>query len=72
MNAKPQDILFFIILLFFIWKKNPRYLVLAGLTCLALSMPLFQLQVFFTAQRLVYYATALLFISTCLYIFEKE
>jgi hypothetical protein len=61
---KPQDILFILILIFLLWKRNPKYFSIAGLACLLISIPLFHFWIFFTAQRLVWYAFVLLAIST--------
>lgn len=55
---KPQDILFLLIILVLLWKRNPKYLLIAGLLCLLLSIPLFHFWIFFTAERLVWYAAA--------------
>lgn len=57
---KPQDIIFMLILLILLWKKDPQYLVLCGLICLLLSIPLFHFWVFFTAERLVMYSAGFL------------
>lgn len=57
---KPQDILFIIILIALLFLRKPRLLVLAGLICLFLSIPLFARWVFFTAERLDYYAAGFL------------
>jgi hypothetical protein len=57
---KPQDIAFFIIFgVILIWRK-PQLFLFAGLVFLVLSMPLFGLWIFFTAERLVWYAAAFL------------
>ncbi len=53
---KPQDIIFLIIVVFLIIKNNPKWLTIAGLLCLVVSIPLFASWVFFTAERLTYYA----------------
>ena len=53
---KIQDIFFFLALFFLIYKKNPRWIVMSGLLCLILSIPLFSFWVFFTAERLTEYA----------------
>ena len=60
---KIQDILFLIFLTFLVYKRNPKYLFLAGIFSLILSIPLFYFWVFFTAQRLVEYAAALFFLG---------
>lgn len=55
---KIQDIFFVVILAFVAWNKNRTLLVFAGLGSLILSMPLFAGWIFFTAQRLTWYAGA--------------
>lgn len=70
---KPQDIVFIVILaiLLFVIRK-PKVLVIAGLICLILSIPLFSFWIFFTAQRLVYYAAAFFLAATVIYLFEAR
>ncbi|KKS90129.1 MAG: hypothetical protein UY16_C0005G0021 [Candidatus Gottesmanbacteria bacterium GW2011_GWA2_47_9] len=53
---KPQDIAFIIVVMVLIALRRPNYFIYAGLSCLALAIPLFTLWVFFTAQHLVWYA----------------
>lgn len=55
---KPQDIIFLFIIavLLIINKKN--WFVYAGLWSLVLAIPLFASWVFFTAERLTWYAAA--------------
>lgn len=60
---KPQDIIFIIILLGLLYKRSPKYFVVAGLSFLLLSMPLFHLQIFFTAERFVWYAFGLVLVG---------
>lgn len=55
---KPQDIAFIIVTVFLIAARKPRILVYAGLAGLALSIPLFSRWIFFTAERLTWYAAA--------------
>ncbi|OGG24526.1 hypothetical protein A3A79_05070 [Candidatus Gottesmanbacteria bacterium RIFCSPLOWO2_01_FULL_43_11b] len=55
---KIQDVFFFIVLTVLFFKRKPRFLVIAGLACLALSIPLFYFWIFFTADRLTWYAAA--------------
>lgn len=57
---KPQDIIFFIVFAILVITKKPRWLVYAGLGSLVLSIPLFASWVFFTAERLTWYAAAFL------------
>lgn len=56
---KPQDITFLIILGVLVWMRRPRWFVWAGLSSLALSIPLFGKWIFFTAERLTWYGGAL-------------
>jgi hypothetical protein len=69
---KPQDIVFILVALFMIWKLNPKFSILAGLICILLSIPLFQFQIFFTAERLVIYASLFILIAIIRYIFIKK
>ncbi len=59
---KAQDILFFVVLVLLVILRKPRYFVVAGLACLAFSIPLFAMWVFFTAEHLIWYAAAFFFI----------
>ena len=65
---KVKDIIFIIIFLFFIYKHNPKLFIWSGLFCLVLSIPLFAFWVFFTAERLVWYASIFLFVAVLLLI----
>lgn len=53
---KPQDIIFFFLVLFLLWKQNSTYAAGLGFICLVIAMPLFYFWIFFTAQRLTWYA----------------
>lgn len=55
---KIQDIVFFIILGILLLINKPRWYVYAGLICLVIAMPLFAGWIFFTAERLTWYAGA--------------
>ena len=55
---KPQDIVFFIVFAILLFSRKPRALVWAGLVSLALAIPLFAKWIFFTAERLTWYAAA--------------
>ncbi len=63
---KPQDIVFVIVFSVLLYVRNSRILTIAGLLCLILAIPLFQYWIFFTAERLVMYAAAFLFVSVLL------
>ena len=56
MDFKPQDLLFIAVFLLLLIKRDPKLFAIAGLSCLALSIPLFSQWIFFTAQRLVWFA----------------
>jgi len=65
---KIQDFGFIIVAILLIYKRNPRWLVIGGLICLILSIPLFSVWIFFTAQRLTYYAAAFFLMAILLYL----
>lgn len=69
---KSQDILFFIILVLLFWKRSPRLFVWSGLLCLLFAIPLFSFWVFFTAERLVWYAAAFFIVAILLFIRDKN
>jgi hypothetical protein len=60
---KIQDILFFIILIFLVLKSNQKWTTIAGLISIVFAIPLFGLHIFFTAERLTWYAAAFFLIS---------
>jgi len=68
---KIQDIAFFIVLALLIFKRNPRLTVACGILCLALSIPLFSFWIFFTAERLTWYAAAFFLLAIIFYLFKK-
>lgn len=63
---KPQDIIFFIVLLFFIYKRSSKWATTIGLVCLLISIPLFARWVFFTAERLTWYAAGFFLLAIIL------
>jgi len=69
---KIQDILFLFVLAFLIYKRDSRLSLIFGLGALALSIPLFYLQIFFTAQHLVYYALAFILLAVLIMIFKEK
>lgn len=69
---KIQDILFLFVLAFLIYKRDSRLSLVFGLGALALSIPLFYLQIFFTAQHLVYYALAFILLAVLIMIFKEK
>lgn len=68
---KPQDIIFIIVFLIVVFKRSFKLSVSLGLACLILSIPLFANWVFFTAQRLTYYAAAFIALAV-IFIFIDE
>lgn len=68
---KIQDIGFLILLMILIKLKRPRLSALAGLGCLILAIPLFKLWVFFTAERLTWYA-AVFFLHAIILLASSE
>jgi len=69
---KPQDILFIVVLIALIVIRKPKLLVYAGLICLILSIPFFSFWVFFTAQRLTYYAPVFFFSAILLLLISNK
>lgn len=55
---KIQDIGFVTLFALMIIFRKHRFFAHAGLVCLLVAMPLFARWVFFTAERLTWYATA--------------
>lgn len=71
---KIQDIAFVLVLLFLIYRFQPRLTVIVGLCCLFLSIPLFATWTFFTAERLTWYGASFFLVSIVQYMiqFRKE
>jgi len=59
---KIQDLSFFIVLIAIILFKKKKLFVIGGLFCFLLATPLFYLKIFFTAQRLIWYGTGMIFL----------
>lgn len=64
---KIQDIAFLIVFVAFLFVRNPKWFVAAGLLSLFLSIPLFSFWIFFTAERLVWYSGAF-FLASIIFI----
>lgn len=69
---KIQDLIFIIALVVLLYKKNVRFVILTGIFFLVIALPLFTFWIFFTAQRLVYFAALFFFISAVFLLFKKE
>lgn len=65
---KAQDIVFLAILITFLVLRRPKLAVALGMVCLAMSIPLFAAWVFFTAERLTWYAAGFFLLSIALVI----
>ena len=63
---KIQDLLFILIFLGILWLRRPRIVVITGLACFLLSIPLFHFWIFFTAERLTWYAATFILLGTIL------
>lgn len=69
---KIQDIIFLVILLILIFKKDPKWFSLAGIISLFLSIPLFSLWIFFTAERLTWYGSAFFLLASIFYFLKAQ
>ncbi len=58
---KPQDAVFFVVLLLLL--RKPGWLPWVGLGCFVLAIPLFGQWIFFTAERWTWYGSAFIFIA---------
>lgn len=63
---KIQDIIFLILFVVLLYKRDPRWFVGLGMISLIVSVPLFSFWIFFTAERLTWYAGAFLLVSIIL------
>lgn len=64
---KIQDIVFFVFFIIPFFRKDSRLAVVFGVISLLISIPLFATWVFFTAERLVWYAAAFFILALWLY-----
>ncbi|OGG10122.1 hypothetical protein A2154_00145 [Candidatus Gottesmanbacteria bacterium RBG_16_43_7] len=60
---KIQDIILGGLALLLIYKRDNRLLITIAMLLLLISIPLFSLRIFFTAQRLTYFAALFIFIA---------
>ena len=68
---KIQDIAFSLLFLFVLWRRSERLSIIMGLLCLLLAIPLFKFWIFFTAERLTWYAASF-FLYTVILLFINE
>lgn len=64
---KPQDIVFTLVFLFLLYRFKPRVTVIIGLLFLVFSVPLFYFWIFFTAERLTWYAAGFFLLAIIQY-----
>ena len=69
---KIQDIGFLILIVLIVIGKKPLYLVYAGIVSLIIAMPLFYMWIFFSAQRLTWYAAVFFSIYIAYSIFQRK
>lgn len=69
---KLQDMVFFAVLVGLLVMKNPRYFAYAGLLSIFTAIPLFSFWIFFTAQRLTWYAAAFFSMAIVLSFFTMK
>lgn len=60
---KPQDIGFFVVFIILLLVRRSKWLLVAGLVCFVLAIPLFATWTFFTAERLTWYGAAFIVAS---------
>lgn len=53
---KLQDVAFLAIFILLVLRRNPKLMIICGITSLLVSIPLFSFWIFFTAERLTWYA----------------
>ena len=64
---KIQDIAFLLILVGLLVLRKPKLFAFVGIVFLVISIPLFYFHVFFTAERLTWYAAAFFLINIIYY-----
>jgi hypothetical protein len=60
---KIQDIAFIIVFFILFIQRKFEWITALGLACIVLSIPLFSLWIFFTAERLTWYAALCIAVS---------
>ena len=61
-----------IVLALLLFKRNPFYLVWAGLICLLIAIPLFAKYIFFTAEHLTWYAAVFFLVAIVLFLVHNK
>jgi hypothetical protein len=65
---KPQDIIWIVVLVLLVILRKEKLALSVGMLCLVVAIPLFAKHIFFTAERLVMYASSFILLSTILMI----
>ena len=66
---KSQDVFFILVFLLLLYRNSPHSTVISGVLCLVVSIPLFGLWIFFTAERLTWYAASFFLLGAFQYLF---
>lgn len=69
---KIQDIIFLLIFIFMLYRRRYEWIAMAGLVCIIVAIPFFSFWIFFTGQRLTYYAFFFLLLACLLFLFKKR
>jgi len=69
---KIQDLIFLFVFLSHLGARSPKFSAALGLFCLVLAVPLFKFWVFFTAERLTWYAGAFFLSSALFYLYQLK
>lgn len=71
---KIQDILLLAIgvILVLFYRKKPELLIVSGIVCIIMAMPLLYFWIFFTAQHLIYFAFFFILFGTILIACKKQ
>lgn len=69
---KIQDVFFILVIGIILYKQDPKLAVILGILSLMLSIPLFSLWIFFTAERLTWYAGAFFLFAILFYVTQRS
>lgn len=69
---KIQDVIFFAFLIMLFFRKDPRLATIFGILSLFISIPLFAFWIFFTAERLTWYAGAFFLLAVVLFLIQSK
>lgn len=69
---KIQDLVFILVFLLVFWRRSAHLAAIVGLLCLFLAIPLFKFWIFFTAERLTWYAAAFFTLAIIQQLYENR